>query len=585
MTSTYRKKLIEVAVPLDAINKASAREKSIRHGHPSTIHLWWARRPLASARAVLFAQLVDDPGSWPEFFPTVSDQTAERRRLFSLIERLVLWESTSDERVLADARQAIAISWARSHPSEAGERVLRGASAKDVAAYLATELPVFHDPFAGGGSIPLEAQRLGLRVLASDLNPVAVAMNKALVDVPSAFAGRESVSSGDAQQRAHASTRARGLASDVIHYGKWMQQIAHARLANLYPEVSLPADLGGGCGRVLAWLWARTVASPDPAARGAHVPLTTTFWLSKKAGKEAWIEAVPNLERRTCTFRVRRGKPTNKPLVDRGTRAGKAQDFVCLFTGSPIPRDYIRDEGKAGRMGECLLAVAVETTGGRAYVDATEEMEALARSAGVRAGVADARETFLAGSTPTRAMITGGVCSAYGLSTWGHLFTSRQLATLLTFADLVDEARAAVHADALKAGLPDGEDLEAGGVGARAYSQAVSLYLALCVSKLSVFTNTAARWRAGEGKSAPAFGRQALPMVWDFAEINPFAGAGGDFLGIVDGTAKVVAALPATPRAHALNHDAAGDSASLPQTIVCSMDPPYYDNISALTVT
>src|SRR6266852_7001324 len=269
---TYRKKLIEVALPLDAINKASVREKSIRHGHPSTLHLWWARRPLAACRAVLFASLVDDPSEHPGEFPTVQQQEQERERLFRLIEQLVQWENSNNEEVLQKIRAEILKS-------------------------TGGNLPPVLDMFAGGGSIPLEAQRLGLEAYASDLNPVAVLINKALIEIPPKFAGCPPVNPESREKYLHKEWKGTdGLAEDVRYYGNWMRNEAWKRIGHLYPKVHLPREYGGGEATVIAWLWMRTVTCPNPAC-GAQMPLTSTWWLSKKKGKEAWIE--PRVDFRT----------------------------------------------------------------------------------------------------------------------------------------------------------------------------------------------------------------------------------------------------------------------------------------------
>nr|WP_322815379.1 DUF1156 domain-containing protein [Chloroflexus sp.] len=238
MTSIHRRrKLIEVALPLETINTESAREKSIRHGHPSTLHLWWARRPLATARAVLFAQLVDDPSAVPEEFPTPEAQERECQRLFRLIERLVKWESTTDEALLAAAREEIWKSWRRTCRDNAQHP-------RAVELFNPDQLPAFHDPFAGGGAIPLEAQRLGLEAYASDLNPVAVLINKAMIEIPPRFRGHPPVNPVD-RQRAYLETwqGAQGLAADVRYYGQWMRDEAERRIGQLYPKVTITAEL------------------------------------------------------------------------------------------------------------------------------------------------------------------------------------------------------------------------------------------------------------------------------------------------------------------------------------------------------
>src|SRR5881397_2835206 len=296
MAVIRRKKLIEVALPLDAINKASAREKSIRHGHPSTLHLWWARRPLAAARAVIFAQMVDDPSSHPDIFRTEKAQQKERQRLFRLIEDLVQWENTNNEEVLERARAEIWQSW-RAACAENADRP----RAKEL--FNRHKLPAFHDPFTGGGTLPLEAQRLGLESYASDLNPVAVLINKAMIEIPPKFAGKPPVNPDAQKQKAQMAKTwhgAQGLAEDVRYYGQWMRDEAEKRIGHLYPKVEITAEMAktrpdlkplvGKKLTVIAWLWARTVKSPNPAFHDVEVPLASTFMLSSKLGKEAWVD-------------------------------------------------------------------------------------------------------------------------------------------------------------------------------------------------------------------------------------------------------------------------------------------------------
>ncbi len=444
-----RKKLIEVALPLDAINAASAREKSIRHGHPSTLHLWWARRPLAAARAVLFAQLVDDPSDLPEEFPTEARQREERERLFGMIEELALWENTTNERVLEEARAEIRKSWRRTcadnrdHP--------RAADLFDP-----ERLPAFHDPFAGGGAIPLEAQRLGLESYASDLNPVAVLINKAMIEIPPKFAGGPPVNpERNAGQVGIAATwkGAVGLAEDVRHYGEWMRDEAEKRIGHLYPKVEVTEemaaerpDLKRYAGRqltVIAWLWARTARSPNPAFADVEVPLASTFILSKKKGKEAYVEPVIGGEG-GYHFTVKTGTPPES--AKRGTKSGGSGSvFLCLMSGVPMPFEYLRSEARAGRMGARLMAVVAEGDRGRVYLSPTPAHESVALSA----MPGDTPETDL----PERAL--GFRVQQYGMTKWRDLFTDRQLVALTTFSDLVGEARERIRLDAVAAGLPD----------------------------------------------------------------------------------------------------------------------------------
>ena len=533
------KKLIEVALPLDAINAAAAREKSIRHGHPSTLHLWWARRPLAAARAVIFAQMVNDPGYERHLGRGVNKEKAalERERLFKIIEELVLWENTHNEEVLERARAEIRRSWRetcalnRNHPQAAE-------------LFNPDRLPAFHDPFAGGGAIPLEAQRLGLESYASDLNPVAVTINKAMIEIPPRFAGRKPVGplpKGEKQALLMEDwPGARGLAEDVRRYGAWMRAEAEQRVGHLYPKITVTAEMAaersdlkplvGQSLTVIAWLWARTVRSPNPAFSHAEVPLVSTFVLSSKAGKEAYVQPVVDGDR--YRFMVKVGTPTEAAKA--GTRAaGRGANFQCVLSNTSIGGDHIKAEGQAGRMRARLMAIVAEGVRGRIYLAPTQEHEN---------AVWQAQPTWKpSGNVPAR--LTGGTCVSYGLTKWDDLFTSRQLVALTTFSDLVQEAIEKCRQDALAAGIADdGTGLDGGGSGATAYAQAVGVYLALAISRFSDRNNALCTWDSGPtgtksstGGSARTaslrnlFARQAIPMAWDFGEANPFSDSGGGF--------------------------------------------------------
>lgn len=534
------KKLIEVALPLEAINVASAREKSIRHGHPSTLHLWWARRPLAATRAVIFTSLVDDPddpNALPAFveackrLPVGANVHANgdtpRMRLFDFIERLVTWEATTDEAILNTARELIQIA-TEGNP------------------------PPLLDPFAGGGSIPLEAQRLGLEAHASDLNPVAVMINKAQIEIPSRFANLPPVNPRDREQIGKESWRgATGLAADVRYYGEWMREKAFEKIGHLYPTHNGET--------VIAWIWARTVKSPNPAVN-AHVPLVRSFILSKKKGRECW--AKPIIEGNTIRFEVTAGAP---PKGEDGTvvRTG-ARD---LISGEPIPFEYIREEGKAGRMGAMLMAIVTEGQSGRSYYSPNAEH---VRIADVPIPD-DAPRTAL----PEKALSFR--VQVYGMDEHYKLFTPRQLVALTTFSDLVHEAREQAHADALTAGLPDdGIPLRDGGRGALAYAEAVSVYLAFAVDRQADRLSSIASWDVSRDNIRNTFGRQAIPMVWDYAEGNLFSGSGGSWGNNLEWVWKVLAQLPAISTGLAVQQDATQlnlDAKTL------STDPPYYDNI------
>jgi putative DNA methylase len=571
------KKLIEVALPLDDINVASAREKSIRHGHPSTLHLWWARRPLAAARAVLFAQLVNDPGYQRELGYGVNKKEAEikREKLFQIIRDLVKWENTNNEEVLNRAREAIKVSWHetchlnRNHP-QAGEL------------FNPDKLPAFHDPFAGGGAIPLEAQRLGLESYASDLNPVAVMINKAMIEIPPKFAGQKPVGplpESDKQAKKSATNDAfedwagaKGLAEDVRRYGHWMQEEAFKRIGDLYPKIKITTEMVSerpdlkayeGCElTVIACLWTRTVRSPSPAFGEVDVPLVRSFVLSSRKDKEVWVE--PVIEGGSYKLEVRLGKQPADATIGTVKRTGA----TCIMSQTAMPFKYIRAEGKAGRMGERLMAIVAEGTRGRVYLSPTKEMIKIARTA-----QPDWRPEHALPVNP-RDFKTPN----YGLHTFGDLFTARQLVALTTFSDLVQEAREKAIADAKATSLPDdGQGLAQGGSGATAYGDAMAVFLGFAVDKAADSWSTIASWTSQRDTLRSTFARQAIPMVWDFAEVNPFSSSTGHFGGGIHWINKVVELLPATASGGAVQSDAATQTIS--QDKVISTDPPYYDNI------
>ncbi len=569
---THKKKLIEVALPLEAINKASAREKSIRHGHPSTLHLWWARRPLAAARAVIFAQMVNDPSSCPDLFPTEKAQEKERQRLFRIIEDLVEWENTANETVLERARAEIWQSWRRAcaenvdHPR-----------AKEL--FNRSKLPAFHDPFAGGGSLPLEAQRLGLESYASDLNPVAVLICKAMIEIPPKFAGRPPVNPESRKQTTTVHKvwhGAQGLAEDVRYYGQWMRDEAEKRIGHLYPKIEVTAemakvrpDLNPLVGRkltVIAWLWARTVKSPNPAFAQVDVPLASTFMLSTKPGKEAYVE--PMVEGGGYRFTVKVGGPKDEKATQGGTSAGKRKAFSCLISGVPIPYEYIRSEAKAGRMGVRLLAIIAEGKRGRVYLSPSEEMEAVARTA--------QPEWKPDCEMPKRHR--NFQPPVYGMNNLGDIFTPRQLVALTTLSDLVQEVRERVTRNAPAAGLPkDGKALAGGGIGAAAYADSIASYLGLAVSRTANTINALTVWSQSREQSVNLFSRQAIPMAWDFPEVNPFGGAAGDFGATTASVAKTISAASEHP---AWIWQADAQTQSISRGKVVSTDPPYYDNVA-----
>ena len=514
-----RRKLIEVALPLEAINREAAREKSIRHGHPSTLHLWWARRPLAACRAVLFAQLVDDPSAHPDRFPTEEAQDQERERLFRLIERLVPWEATQDEKVLEEAREEIRRSCGDS-------------------------LPEVLDPFCGGGSIPLEAQRLGLIAHGSDLNPVAVLITKALIELPARFANQPPIHprDGDGRLAVQSWRGAQGLAEDVRYYGTWMRKEAERRIGHLYPQATLP---DGRKATVIAWIWARTVTCPNPACQ-ATMPLVRSFWLGKKKGKEAWIR--PVVEGRSVRFEIGHGA-SGPPVEGTVSRTGA----TCLVCNTPVPLAHIRAEGKAGRMGAQLMAIVAEGNRERIYLPSDPEHEKAAdvpRPEGVPETEIPYNPRDL--KAPN-----------YGMTHYADLFTNRQLTALVTFSDLVGEARQRVIEDG---GSPE-------------YADAVATYLAFVVSRSVDYSSILCSWNSGRDLIRNTFSRQALPMVWDYAEVNLFSDSTGNISGALDWVAEVIDGVPTTAPGSAAQRDATAQSSAPEKRLAISTDPPYYDNI------
>lgn len=530
-----KKKLIEVALPLEAINAESAREKSIRHGHPSTLHLWWARRPLATARAVIWSSLVDDPSSHPEKFPTEEAQRQERERLFDILTRLVKWENSNDEEILAEAKAEI----------------LKSTDGNP---------PALLDPFAGGGAIPLEAQRLGLEAHAHDLNPVAVMINKAMIEIPPKFAGMRPVNpNAERQGSANAGWKgAAGLAEDVRYYGEWMKQEAYKRIGHLYPKVKVPKEQGGGEATVIAWIWARTVKCPNPAC-GCEMPLVRSFVLSKKKGKEAYIK--PNFIDGKFEYEVKKGKIKEEGTV---VRTGAH----CLACGTSVSLEYVREEGQAQRIGAQMMAVVAEGNNGRIYLAPDLEQ--------IHAAKVDEPEDVPISDLPEKALSFR--VQVYGMKQHRQLFTNRQLTALTTFSELVSEAQQKAEADAVAAGMNnDHIALAEGGIGARAYGEAVGVYLGFSIDKMTDRGSSLCGWDTGRDGVTNTFGRQAIPMVWDYAESNPFSNSSGCFDNIMMWITKCIEKFPASEKAEVKQFDAQSDCGL--RNLMISTDPPYYDNI------
>ena len=536
------KKLIEVALPLEKINAESAREKSIRHGHPSTLHLWWARRPLAAARAVIWASLVDDPSSHPDKFPTEEEQNRERQRLFRILEDLVVWENSNNEQVLEAAKAEIMKSTGGNPPE-------------------------LLDPFAGGGAIPLEAQRLGLKAHAHDLNPVAVMINKAMIEIPPRFSGMAPVNpDARTSKMSQAWSRAQGLAEDVRYYGEWMKQEAYKRIGHLYPKVRVPREQGGGEATVIAWIWARTVKCPNPAC-GCEMPLANSFVLSKKKRKEAWVKPIPDGNR--VRFEVQSGKC---PKEYESYKTGRGATFKCPCCGEVTSDEYVKQKGKAGHIGSQLMAVVAEGKRGRIYCSPSEEHIFTAQ--------VEKPDNSPTGMLPDNPRWFSP--PAFGMDHYDDLFTPRQLTALTTFSALVAEAQQKAEADAIAAGMAnDHLPLRSGGQGAGAYGEAVGVYLAFLVDKLADLGNSLNRWEPIAQCPRQLFARQAIPMVWDHAEANPLSESSGSWSVLLRNLIKCFEAdsfnFYREKEGIAQQFDAQNDCKL--RDVMISTDPPYYDNI------
>ena len=558
----YRKKLIEVDLPLDDINKESAREKSIRHGHPSTLHLWWARRPLAACRAVIFSSMVDDPSSCPEEFPTEEAQRKERNRLHELIRKMVEWESTNEsEQEAVDIRDAARYEIARSVARSRNEPAPDADNPDAVLRYLRDNALPIYDPFAGGGSIPLEAQRLGLRAVASDLNPVAVLINKALIELPPKFAGKPPVNPdadpmgmtvGKGKQATRVPWRgAAGLADDIRYYGKWMRDEAEKRIwclyGDLYPKGKLP---DGTEATVIAWLWARTVPCQNPAC-GIAMPLMTTFDASRKPNNPHWMRPVVDREAGRVEFVVQ-DNPEGVPESGTVNRNGA----TCVSCNTTAPLAYVREQARAGKMSERMTAIVAEGNRRRLFLSPTEEHVRAAENAEPN------MRSIPSQKMPTTAYLVSG--RGYGITEWRELFTKRQLTVLSVLSGLMPKVQAKI-----REGQIDKE-----------YVNTLSTYFALAVGREADMCSSFDRWHNSGDKVTGVFGRQAIPMIWDFAESNPFSNSTGNWMAHIEWIAKVVERLPADVNSSVVYQADASTTIHAQSGPVIVTDPPYYDNIS-----
>ena len=576
------KKLIEVALPLDVINIASAREKAMRHGQPSNLHRWWARRPLAAARAVIFSQMVNDPSwKWELEHPLdvppshlKASWAAARKRLFQIIEDLVLWENNNNEAILEKARAEIWKSW-----RETCEVNKEHPQAREL--FDPTTLPGLHDPFAGGGAIPLEAQRLGLEAYASDLNPVAVLINKAMIEIPPKFKDRAPAHPNARAEKSLIARQwqgTRGLVEDVKRYGMQIRDEAFKRIGHLYPSVEITDALTkdrpelkpllGKKLTVLAWIWARTVKSPNPAFSHVSVPLASSFVLCNKAGKKAYVS--PSIAGDSYSFTVTLGEPPAE--AREGTKLARGCKFRCLLSNTPIPEAHVKSEAMAGNMGARLMAIVAEGPRGRVYLPPSLEHQQIAEAVSSKDSASSIHVPI---AYEPRALW----CLLYGLDHFDKLFTHRQLVALTTISDLIIETAASIRRDAAGAGMPDDDiGLEDGGCGARAYADAVVVFLGIALSKAADSNNSLCPWEPVAQCSRQLFGRQGIPMVWDFAEANPLHDSSGGLQTNLEGSLRAIDcfATSGVP-GHSAQFNAACQDVSRGKVI--STDPPYYDNI------
>ncbi len=517
------KKLIEVALPLDIINDASAYDKMPGIGaHPKGIHHWWARLPLPSARAILFASLVDDPTANPDKFPTEEAQVAERERLFEIIRKLCQKKIHTKQEVFEEAYQEI----------------LKHCNGK---------LPTVLDPFAGGGSIPLEGMRLGLPVQASDLNPVAVLINKAQLEILPEFSNQIPINPKVKGKEAFTEWKlGKGIAEDLRYYGNWINEEAKNRIGQYYPKVKI----GNKEQNVIAWLWARTVKCPNPAC-SCEMPLVRSFILSSKKKPNYYCRPIienTSSGNRVSGYEVLEGTPKIKGTVNRS-------GAVCVCCNEPVKLDYVRNEGKNGRISQVLIGMVVNSSKGKTYISPNHYQQEIALSANTKWKPETKFPT-----DATRDIRT----PLYGLDHHWQAFTNRQLLGLATLHELIDEV-----AERIK---------DAGG--SDSYIKAIQFYLIMTVDRLADFNNSLCTWKPSGDQQMHLFTRQAIPMVWDYPEANIIERKAISWLNAIDMTADaLVTVLTTISKPQKAQQFNAAKYNFKESKYIISTDPPYYDNI------
>lgn len=553
------KKLIEVALPLDDINTLSSAEKSIRLGHPSNLHLWWARRPFVTARAILFAQLVNDPGGergWSKG-KTKSQAESEREELFGILRELSDFKNSNDTKLLEKARRKILESWKETCHANPAHK------------WNEDSLPAMHDPFAGGGAIPLEAQRLGLSVHATDINPIPVSINRGLIYYPAKFSNVKPVGPIPPHEKQSFFDQdycgAAGLAEDVNRYAHLILARAREKLSKFYPEVSLPPEMGNGSATVVSYVWAKTVKSPSPAFSDTHVPLMTNFFLCSKKGKEVWAEIEKN--GKDYKFTIKKGTPSDPSSLKKGTKQARGANFECILSGAPITSDYIRDQGLKGQIGIKLISIVALGKKGRFYIEPTKADEDVATN------ISPIAPPDIDLSTHSQYMGT----ISYGLTKHSDLYTKRQLLALETFSELIKEVRLDVYKDASS----NSEFHQSYGKdSASEYADALVYYLAFALGKLADINNALAAWGHIQECPLHLFTRQAIPMAWDFAEANPIGNSSGSWSIVAKGVQRGLLSIGETATGNTPgNVQQLNATDSNISDVILSCDPPYYDNV------
>ena len=528
MTQTYKKKLIEVAIPLEAINAHAEKEKNnpFLKGHPRSLHQWWARRPNTTARAIIFSQIIDDPSCDPSRFPTEEAQDAERERIFDLIARGCGWGSDLDRAALEELKKIAALSM--------------GCKLSELN---------FYDPFCGGGAIPLEAKRIGLKSHASDLNPIALLITAGQIDVPEFCFGLSAANKSFLQSSQ--SNNLLGLASDILFYADRMQSLAQDKIGDLYPDITVDSSKYSPS----AYIWARTVPCPDPAFSGLMTPLIRSFSISSKKGKRIWLE--PQKSQSGIDFIVKK-EPLDRFSSLRAPSVSKSGG-ECLISGAALPLNYIREMAEGGRMGAQLAAIVCDPSSGRTAFSVTD------------AAPPQISQDLLRSvpSIPLPEKALGFRVQLYGMHDFKEIFSSRQQLCLQTFSGLIPQIRNSV--------ANDFREKHQGKYDADLYASTVCRYLQMAISKLADYNNTISCWNQNNMNVTHLFTKHAIPMSWDYCEVNPFSSL-MSFTSISQSIAKAVENLPNGPSGHIFQHDAADIQMHVSNAII-STDPPYYDNI------